>query len=208
MSTRRRAWWVLPLVVTVCVGIAGYVVLVRPPQQEITSLRTQIASFRSQGLAATQQIAEADRVARIPLPVGPTGFDRLWPEVVQRAGTLGYTVDSITFSPGPSVQGSTLLVTVRLTGPYLALDDTCAMVSQLVPLWSWRTLQITVPQESHAIDVTVAGALPLAGAAASTAGPGVVQRPPLPGAGQAPAQGPNMPPPPPQSPPTAPGRKL
>ena len=187
MSKRRPHPWI-PLVLAVLVSVAGYAAMIRPVRQEIQALNRQLASLRVQEAQATERLAEDARVARVPLPVGAATFDALWPEVARRAGTHGYSVDLLSFSPGTAGTAQTVAVTVRLKGPYLALDDTVKMVDELLPLWTWRTIQITNPEGAGVVDIVTTGVLPLAGKPARPTPLRPLNRP---------RQEPSLPPPPP-----------
>jgi len=189
MMKRRVPWWI-PLAVAFCVGVAGYADLVKPVSQEIQALDREMASLRTQETQAAQRLAADGRVAPVPLPVGASAFQALWPELAQRVGTYGFTVDLLSFAPGTTGIARTVTLTVRLEGPYLALDDTVRMVNALLPLWTWRTIQISNPESAGAVDIIATGVLPLAGAPVRTPTSG---RPPL----DRSDQGSVLPPPPP-----------
>jgi hypothetical protein len=186
--TKRRVPPGVPLFIAVCIGAAGYAAMIRPVQQEIQALDRHLASLRVQEAQATERLAEDARVARVPLPVGAARFDALWPEMAQRAGARGYSVDLLSFSPGTAGTATTVTITVRLKGPYLALDDTVRMVEELLPLWTWRTIQITNPEGAGVVNIVATGVLPLAGAPVRTTPPHASNRP---------RQEPSLPPPPP-----------
>ena len=189
MKKRAVSTWV-PLAVAIVVGAAGYGLVIRPVRLEIRALHSQILSLRMQEAQATQRLAEDNRVARVPLPVGAAKFDALWPELAQQATRRGYTVDLLSFSPGTTGNTRTVTVTVRLKGRYLALDDTVRMVDELVPLWTWRTIEISNPENAGVVSIIASGVLPLAGAPTRMA---PVRPLPL----NRPDQGLGMPPPPP-----------
>lgn len=188
MKKRAVSPWV-PLAVAIVVGAVGYALMIRPVRLEIQALQSQLLSLRIQEAQATQRLAEDNRVARVSLPVGTAKFDALWPELAQQAGKRGYTVGLLSFSPGMTGSAKTVTVTVRLKGPYLALDDTVRMVDELVPLWTWRTIEITNPESTGVVNIITTGVLPLAGI------PARAPRHPLPL--NRPGQGPGLPPPPP-----------
>ena len=189
MKKRAVSPWV-PFAVAIVVGAAGYALMIRPVRLEIQALHSHLLSLRMQEAQATQRLAKDSRVARVPLPVGAAKFDALWPDLAQQAGKRGYTVDLLSFSPGSTGNTRTVAVTVRLKGQYLALDDTVRMVDELLPLWTWRTIQITNPETAGVVNIIATGVLPLA-AAPTRITP--ARSAPL----NRPGQGPGLPPPPP-----------
>ena len=189
MKQRAVSPWV-PLAVAVFVGAAGYTVMIRPVRFEIQALHSHLLSLRMQEVQATQRLAEDNHVARVPLPVETAKFDALWPELAQQAAKRGYTVDLLSFSPGTTGTARTVTVTVRLKGQYLALDDTVRMVDELLPLWTWRTLEITNPESAGVVSIIATGVLPLAGAPTRIT---PARSAPL----NRPGQRPGLPPPPP-----------
>jgi len=186
---RRLLWWV-PLLLAVLVGAGGHMLLIGPVQRDIGKLRLQLGALQAQQIQAEARITRDTRVEQVPLPISDSGLDRVWPGLAKDVETHGYTVQLLSFVPGISGRTRTLTLTLRLTGSYLAMNDTLITINKMIPLWSWRTLEV---QSQTGTDVTVVatGVLPLTGAPVVGVGTAPTQ-PTQPG-----QQGPTPPPAPP-----------
>jgi hypothetical protein len=202
MTARRRALgspWI-PAALAAALAVGLYTAWIRPTQARIDAAEQALRSARQQAASLQAQIARDRAVPPVPLPVGKPEFDRLWPDVVQRAQAAGYRLESVAFSAAPPLpvggqpggDVTPVEITARFTGPYLPLDDALASMQSVLPLWSWRSLHIGVQESEGArqLLITVGGVVPVAGRIGMGAGP---QRGPAP---MAPPPGQPAPPPP------------
>jgi hypothetical protein len=181
------AWVPMALAAVLLAGLYG--LWVRPTQARIAAAEQRLRQAEQQAGSLEAQIRRDQSVPPVPLPVTKAAFDRLWPDVVARAQAEGYALQGVTFAAAPPLSPSgpadesapgaaagavtPVEITARFTGQYLPLDETLTRMQGVLPLWSWRSIHISVQQGSAEIAITVDGVVPVEGWIAGTRGPAV-----------------------------------
>lgn len=181
-----------PAVAAVVIGLLGYALFIRPASARVGQLAAEAQRERARVEQAQSRLQAALRVPRVPLPVSPAELQARWPAVLRSAASHGMTVDLISFTPttiqaGPIPRVSAAEISVRLSGPYLGLDDTLSEIASLFPLWSWKTLEISGSPGKDEVRVTVTAAVALSSPSPPPAR-SLPPPPPPPGPGSGPGQ--------------------
>lgn len=171
MRTTKRALPVwMPVVLSGLMGVGGMMIAIRPAHREMATLTAELSQLESRRAQAAARIEAAARVRRGLLPVSATEAQALWPRILHSAAHHGYRVELLSFG-ARSVQDPssgavpTLEITLRLSGPYLALDDTLTAIREAIPLWAWRQLEISTQADQASLQVMAIGVIPLSGPA-------------------------------------------
>ncbi len=135
--------------------------------QAVTFAGAAPLSLGATGSPPAGGIAAPTATANTDVAPGPPG-----PRPARQSPSAGAFSNPRTpgVAAGPPV--TPLEITTRLTGSYLALDDTLHRIASFLPLWSWRSLHLSSQQDAADIAITVDAVVPIVGpVAAADTGP-------------------------------------